>query len=337
VATPICLREEINSTSQTSVIQAGTLIVKPSVLLGFTEKNQRNSLWGVTYETETYVRGIPASVFTSCFYVNDINAQVGATYFVSNASLFQPSLISNESAILQIDVTVEAPSRQDSYTYHVFRYVPNPNPLEVRQALETPTGVYCPNRSPGLPVPKNIPSRVSSNFELYLPMLNSTIYSGHNLIDTEFKFTRNDLWFPDPAGSAAWIHFTEIHDFGTGLSYQYNHLNRQCSVLNISQNLNDAVPVNGRPDLLQIGNPEHLFLLDDIDYQYTGMKPCRDRVLCHVWIGEKTIANNDVEHREWYWAVSVNGETLPQWIPMKMINKHYRAGTLINIVESSHS
>jgi hypothetical protein len=82
----------------------------------------------------------------------------------------------------------------------------------------------------------------------------------------------------------------------------------------------DAVAVDGQPNLVQMGDPAHAFLMDDIEYQYTGEKRCRDRVWCHVWIGEKaTPDNKGFEHREWYWASNVNGEPLQPWVPMKLV------------------
>ena len=332
-----CLRQELTATSETSVIQPNTLIVKPSILLGYDELDQVNPNWGVTSLGEEMIRGMPTKVFQSCFYVNDIKATVAATYHVTDPAKFQSYLPRRQGIIVQIQVDIISQSGgRDHYTYHFFRYSPNPNRFEERQALETPAGVFCPNRSPGLPIPSNIPNRVSSNSELYLPNLNGSIISSHRLIDTEFQFTRLDVWYPDPKGSSDWIHYTEIHDFATGLSYKYEPGTRQCSVGNITLGLNDAVSSDSNPNLIQIGNPEHFFLLDDVEYQYTGEKRCRDRVLCHVWIAEKIDANNLREHREWYWASSINGEALAQWIPMKVIFKQYSADALVNDMEISN-
>jgi hypothetical protein len=247
---------------------------------------------------------------------------VAATYHVSDVTKFQAYLPSNQSIILQIDVRVRNQAgRQDAYSYNVFRYTPNPGRREERQALETPAGVFCPNRSATLAVPGNIPERASTNAEIYMPAFNNSIVSSHNLYDTEFQFSRFDAWYPDPSGGPAWLHMTEIHDFGVGLSYHYNHTNQHCRVRNISTNFNDGVAVEENPSLIQMGDPQHLFLMDDITFIYTGEKRCRDRVWCHVWIGEKPMPNNTVQHREWYWASNVNGEPLAQWIPMKLVIK----------------
>lgn len=337
VLAPTCIVETIDTTSQTSVVEPGSLLLKPSVLLGFDELNRNNSHWGVNLVGQTTIRGMPALVFSSCYFVDDIQATVAATYYVSSTDqqLFQPFGQVNRSSILQIDVKIkDVRGRRDEYTYHVYRYIPNPGRREERQALETPAGVYCPGRSAGLPVPANVPNRVSANSEVYLPNFNSTILTAHRLFDTEFEFTRSDLWYLDQKTGAA-MHYTELHDFATGLSYRYNHADRQCTVSNITVDGNEAVPVEGNPNLLQISNPQHFFLLDDVEYQYTGEKRCRDRVVCHVWIGEKTGQNNITEHREWYWANSVNDQPLVQWLPMKFVLKQYMSGVLLNTVEIS--
>lgn len=317
---PKCFRTPITPESQTSVIAPNTLLLKPSVLLGYDPRNQPNPIWGLTYDGDAQLRGIPTNRFKSCFYVNDIKATVAATYHVSDVDKFQAYLSRNQSIVLQIDVQVRNQmGRTETYSFNVFRYIPNPSRREERQALETPQGVYCPNRTQTIRVPSNIPERASSSVESYIPILNNSIVSSHSLFDTEFQFSRFDAWYPDPSGGPAWLHMTEIHDFGVGLSYRFNHTNRHCRVRDINPNSNDAVPTDADSSLLQMGNPQHLFLMDDIEYQYTGEKRCRDRVWCHVWIGEKPMPNNTVQHREWYWATSFNGEPLAQMIPMKFI------------------
>ena len=335
-AIPVCLRKELDDNSQTSVIQPDTLFVKPSILLGYNERNQPNPNWGTRFVNSTILRGIATNVFQSCFYVSNIGATVSATYYASDPLLFQPNARGNHSILLQMDVKVKSQAgRQEEFQYIVFRYLPNPRRREERQALETPTGLYCPNRTSTLDLPEDLPERVSVNGEANLPSAGGSIFSTHTLYDTEFQFTRVDFWFADPKGSLAWGHFTEIHDFGTGLSYQYDHSNRQCTVRNISTGLNDAEPVDGKPNLVEMVTPQHLFLLDDVSYQYTGEKRCRDRVWCHVWIAEKSMPGDQVEHREWYWAASINDEPLIQWIPIKLITKTYVAGNLTSTMESS--
>ncbi|UJR30823.1 hypothetical protein I4U23_018340 [Adineta vaga] len=324
-----CLRQVIGNNAETSVILPKTLFVKPSVLLGFDQRNQRNTNWGVRYQGDDILREIPTNVFRSCFYLYDIRATVLVTYHMSNPDKFQAYLPANESIVLQMNVTVKNQTSQDSYTYNVFRYSTNPSRREERQALETPTGLYCPNRISTMPIPSDIPERVSSNTELFVPLGNtSSIISTHSLFDTEFQFVRFDVWLPDPMGSPFWLHFTEIHDYAVGLTYRYDNRRHQCAVSNISSNLNDAVSVDGNPSLLQMGSPQHLFLMDDVDYQYSGEKPCRDRVWCHVWIGEKSMPGNVVQHREWYWSSSINGEPVVQSSPMKLILKQYTNGVL---------
>jgi len=336
IPVPQCFRQVIGTTSETSVIQPNTLILKPSALLGFDGRNQRNEMWGVIYDGDEELRGIPTNRFKSCFFVNDIKATVSATYYVSDVTKFQAYLPANQSIILQIDVRIKNQlNRVDSYRYNVFRYIPNPNRREEQQALETPAGVFCSNRTATLPFPVDLSDRASSNSEAFIPEANSSIFSSHGLYDTEFQFTRFDIWSPDPFGGPNWSHYTEIHDFATGLSYQYNHTTRQCRVADIAPNFNDVDAVDGKPNLIQMTSPQHLFGADDISYHYTGEKRCRDRVWCHVWIGEKLMENNTVRHQEWYWASSINDEPLQQSIPVKLVWKTYVKGVPTNTAEIS--
>lgn len=337
-AKPTCVAENITTESINSVFVNGELLLKPSILLGYDAKNEPNAYWGIVAVGTGTIRGLPVRIFSSCFMVEDLGATVNATYYVLNTdpNVFQPFGRGNISSLLQIDVLIkDSKNRQDNYQYHIYGYRPNPSPREERQALETPEGVYCINRRSTLRVPANIPSRVSANSEINVPFFNRTILSSHRLFDTEFEFTRTDLWYLDPSNGSR-MHYTEIHDFATGLSYRYNNLNRECSVANITLAGNDVEVVEGQPNLLQIGNPQHFFLLDDMDYQYTGEKRCRDRVRCHVWIGEKmNNQTNITEHREWYWATTINDEPLAQWIPIKFVLKQYFGIYLLNLIEIS--
>ncbi len=333
---PDCTRQVITPTSFTSITEDGTIYLKPSIILGFDPRNQQNTLWGIRYESDGFLRDIPTNIFKSCFYVSDINATVKVTYHVANADNFQTYLSRNESIILQFDVNITAhQERQQTYTYNIFRYIPNPSRREERQALETPAGVYCVNRTSAIAVPSNIPERVSANSETSAPTLNNFIVSTRNLYDTEFQFTRFEVWYADPRGGLDWEHRTEMHDFGVGLRYHYIHRTRRCYVSDINPNGTDVASVDGDPNLVQMGNPQHLFLMDDITYQYTGEKRCRDRVWCNVWIGENHLPNNVIEHREWYWAVRVNNDPLTQWLPMKLVIKRYVSGNLNSSFELS--
>lgn len=333
-----CVRKVLTASSQTSVLVEDTLYLKPSAILGFNPRNQKDTTRVVLYQSNGTTRGFPVDIFTSCFYVSDIQATVLATYYVLDEQAVPSPSTDNQSVVLQFDVIIKnAKLGKQSFTYNIFRYVPNPREREQRQSLETPAGVYCAGRSPGLEFPKNIPDRVSSNVESFIPEFNSSIISTHSLFDTEFQFSRLDAWYPDPAGRSEYGHYTEINDFALGLTFQYNQSSHQCLVRDISNNTADAVSVDGQPSLLQMGTPQHLFLADDVVYQYTGEKPCRDRVMCHVWIGEKPVGNLTVQHREWYWAFSVNNQPLTRWIPMKTILKTYYNESLVNSFEFSKS
>lgn len=322
--------------SETSVITPKTLFVKPSILLGYTPRDEVNPSWGITYVGDTELRGIPVNKFVSCFDVPDIQSTVAATYYISDVTKFQAYLRFNQSLILQMDVIIQNRNGgTEEYKYNVFRYIPNPNPREERQALETPEGVYCPERISTLQMPQNVPERLSSNSEAFVAQASGSIYSTHGVYDTEYRITRFDVWYPDPFNGPEWLHFTEIHDFAVGLNYRYNYTNRQCVALDIDMTYGDAIPVDGKPNVVQMSSPQHLFLMDDMDYQYTGEKRCRDHVWCNVWIGEGQITNDTVQHREWYWASRINGEAVKEPFLVKSLMKTYVNELLTFSVETS--
>lgn len=329
-----CGRVLLDTNSETSVVVKNTSLIKPSVLLGFDPRNKKNVNWSIKFVNNSQIRGYPALKFTSCFFVTDIRATVSVDIYVLNEMLFNIQSADNQSIILQMDVRVKrADGQPESYTYNVFRYVPNPTRREQRQALETPAGVFCPGRTPGRPIPQNVPERVSSNNEALIPEAGASIVSTHGLYDTEVQFTRSDVWFVNPAAGSRWQHYTELHDFANGLRYQYNRTTRQCQVGDILKNSTDATTVPGQPNLIEMGTPQHFFLMDDIEYQYTGEKLCRDRVMCHVWIGEKKVDDTTFQHREWYWGYSIDDKEIEPWIPIKFVWKTYKNAVVVNSYE----
>ena len=198
------------------------------------------------------VRGLPTNVFRSCFELPEIQATVSATYQISDITRSQVAVATNQSTILEINVQIASRSGQNvSYTYNVFRYTPNPKQRELQQALETPTGVYCANRISTIVVPSNIPQRFSFNNEVFVPTVNRSIFSANELFDRSAQFTRSEIWAADPSGLSM-THSTEIHDFGTGLRYRYNHQTRQCQVDGIVPGMGDTSGVDGRPNLVQM-------------------------------------------------------------------------------------
>lgn len=325
----------ITPESPTSVIDDGLLYIKPSIALGFDPQNKRNPSWGVRYDSNGVLRNMPTKIFKSCFNITDINATAKVTYQVSDVTKFQAYLPANESLILQIDVNITNNQFQQVYTYNVFRFTPSPYELFERLELETPSGVYCPNRTTGKLVPVNAFDRMILNAEASVPTFSNSIYSSHNLYDQEHQYARFDFWYPDPFGRSSWYYGTEIHDYAVGLVYQFTHTNRQCKVENISLNTFDATPVDGNPNAYEMNSAQHLFLMDDMTYQYTGEKICRDRVWCDVWIGEYRYSNNTVDHREWYLAKTINDIPITSWTPIKLIVKRYVSGTLNYTFETS--
>ena len=144
---PDCVRQVITLDSKTSIFEENTLFLKPSIILGFNPRNERNLLWGIRYDSDGNMRDIPTKIFKSCFNISDINATAKVTYHVSDVTKFQAYLPANESLILRLDVNITNGESQRAYTYNVFRYISNPNQIWEQQELETPSGVYCQNRT----------------------------------------------------------------------------------------------------------------------------------------------------------------------------------------------
>ncbi|CAF4462713.1 unnamed protein product [Rotaria sp. Silwood2] len=333
---PQCVRQIIQSTSETSIIQPNRLFLKPSVLLGFDVRNQVNKLWGIQYIGDEDLHGISANIFTSCFYVNDTRTTVSATYHVSDATKSQTYLPQNISLILQISVkSINEVGYKESYQYNVLRYTPNPNRDEEFETIETPPGVFCLNRTSQLILPSSISPVAIGNGERFSSQETFPVVSSRSAYHVQYDFSRFDVWHPNISNESQLLHTTELHDFRTGLKYQYNSATGQCSVLNMTSNDTDAMTVNGKPNFIQMGSVQHFFAMDDIPYQYTGEKRCRHHVSCNVWIGEKVLPNNSFQYREWYWVKGINNELLSYWAPWKMVIKNYANDVLSYMVESN--
>ncbi|CAF0807859.1 unnamed protein product [Didymodactylos carnosus] len=310
VSTPVCARYIITNQFTTSNVSRSVL--KPSILLGYSSNNLLNNVFGARYRGETIIRGIPASIFESCFYVTDIQATVNAIYYFNNPEKFLAS--SHQPELLKVDVRSRTLSGEEqSYSYNIFRYVPYPNKNEQIQSLETPTGVYCPNRTNTKALPEHLPSRLSINAEISLPRLyNSSLLTTFELIDEQLQFVRLDVYINN-------VDFREIHDYSTGLSYRYLPQTQQCSVSEISESSGDATLVDQTH--IRMKSVYEFFQLADnhTQFQYIGVRWCRDRVRCHVWIGQKQAENKQIEQYEWYWAMEFNGQQLSEMIPVKLL------------------
>lgn len=334
-ALPQCARQVIQPDSETSVIQPRSYLVKPSALLGYDARNQPNPHWGVQYIGSEDLRGFPTNKFKACFYLDDIKSTVSAVYYAADPLKFQFGRRQNQSIILRMEVKLRSDSgRQESYDYNVFSFRTNIGRREERRALDIPEGVYCPNRTSTVNIPENIPDRLSANSELFSPAAGGSILSTHGLYDDEFQLTRFDIWMADPYGSSRWDHYSEIHDFAVGLKYQYNYTTSECNVNELQAGIgSDAETVEGNQNVLQLASVQHLWLLDDATFQYSGEKRCHHHIWCHVWIAEKVLPNKTIQYREWYWASRINDEPLREFIPMKLAVRAYTNNTVIYSVE----
>ncbi|CAF0775599.1 unnamed protein product [Didymodactylos carnosus] len=309
---PLCARSIITDQFATSNISAG--VVKPSILLGFDTHNKPNELWATRLLGEGVIRGIPVDIFTSCFYVPDIKATISATYFYSNVTKFVSNLGRGQPILVRIDVkSIVAGSRQD-YTFNIFRFTPHPRMNEEIRALQTPSGFFCENRTNTKHLPRDIPERLSVNSEVQFPAWNHSILSGHEMYDKQSEFVRFDAYL------GRFGHYTEIHDYITGLNYRYEHRTQRCTVTDITVGY-DAQAAEGQPNFVRMSDGLEFFLIEGLLFHYTGVHRCGERINCHVWLGEKVLtgATKGVQRREWYWAFEVNGFELPNMIPMKLI------------------
>lgn len=312
---PNCIRKMISVNTSTSILDS-TNIIKPSVLLGFDGRNKPNPNFGTKYVGHSFARHVPVNIFDGCFYLPEAQLTVAATYYMSDNAQFQGLDPTNQSFPLRIEVRMKsrAMGSEATYVYNIFRYENNPRKGHERQTLETPAGVYCSNRTSSISLPTSMPESFSFNIELLDTNNPLTIISSRNLYDTSLHFVRFDVW------SENVLYYTALLDYATGLYYHFEPAARHCVVSDIIATDVGAVPVDGRPELIQMIDGFHLFLMSDIVYQYTGSRRCRDHVLCHVWLAQSPVANEtDIEHREWYWAYQFNGQVLEKWVPVKFV------------------
>ncbi|CAF3626372.1 unnamed protein product [Rotaria sp. Silwood1] len=299
-----CTRLEIDKNEGQPI--AISQIVKPSILLGFNERNEYNNRFYTRYVGSTTVRGgIAVQQFQSCFYVSEQNLTINATYFLklSNSNV--------ASDIVQIDVL----SKNFSSTYNIIRFISN-STLDIT----TPSGVFCPNRTITKKIPENFPSRLSLHAEALVPVLNTTsttIESYDRLIDQVLEFERID-YIGTKNNSLPSSATRMLIDYSVGLSYTYERETQQCTVMNMSVNTHMHTMSQ---IVFQFGTDNNV-----IKFQYTGIHECdRDRLQCHRWIGQNEQVNF-IQQYEWFWSAKYNQIDLQKFIPIKVninnINKH---------------
>ncbi|UJR27450.1 hypothetical protein I4U23_008739 [Adineta vaga] len=276
-------------------------IVKPSVLFGFDGRNNYNNAFYTRYlGTETIRDGIRTKKFQSCFYINQENVTINATYYIADLSPDQ-SMSNRKSEFVQIDVR----SNNYPYTYNIIRYVPNP-----LLTITTPSGVYCPNRTNTKTFPQNLPSHLSLHAETYTLRNNNTparIESTNRLIDETLQFERIDytmnkiLIISPPSGL--------LVDYSSNLNYVYTRDSQQCMVMNVSAHTMGTT----NEILFNFGDKNNT-----IHFQYTGLTSCgRQHVQCHRWIGQQDLGVY-MKQYEWYWSAKYNDIDLQELIPIKV-------------------
>ncbi|CAF1080776.1 unnamed protein product [Rotaria sordida] len=314
---PVCLRQVIEPVATTSTIQSA-IFVKPSVLLGYDARDAINPNFGTKFIRTSQLRFMPVNIFESCFYLNDSHVTVAVTYYMTDIATFPSFGYMNYSVPLRIEVrTKSAPDgNEGTYFYNIFRFLSDLTVEQQQQALSIPPGIFCLNQTNTKPAPSNFSDKISMNGEVLILFGKEIIIESLDTIyDRSFQFAQFKSWSKNGEQTI------ELHDFATGLVYRYLASTRQCKVWTFNSSMSDAIPMPGQSQFFQMASPLHLFLLDNMNFQYTGSRECHSHMLCHVWIGENARSNQSgFERREWYWAYQFNNQTIEPWIPIRLIN-----------------
>ncbi|CAF0936927.1 unnamed protein product [Rotaria sp. Silwood1] len=313
-----CDRSQIESNQYLSFITSQ--YVKPSILLGFDGRNNYSIEFNTRYIGKEIIRsGISTNKFESCFYINQENLTINATYYLSESP---PNEIHTNAApdLVQIDVR----SNNYAYTYNIIRYVSNPS-----LTITTPSGVYCPNRINTKEFPENLPSRLLLHAEIYIPKNNDTpsrIESYDRFIDETLKFERIDYSIGKIITSTSPNRI--LIDYLTSLSYMYTRETQQCTVMNASTHAIETT----NEILFQFGATNN-----SIQFQYTGLTNCgREHVQCHRWIGQRDL-NTLIQQYEWYWSARYNDIDLSEFIPIKVdMTTIYKTGSSKTITQEAN-
>lgn len=311
----ICSRSEIGSQEYLPFITSD--FIKPSILLGFNGRNNHSETFSTQYIGKEIVRGgILTNKFQSCFFLEQQNLTINATYYLSESPPNEMN-INTAPDIIQIDVH----SNNYPYTYNIIRYESNPS-----LRITTPSGTYCSNRINKKEFPQNIPSHLSFHAEAYTLKTEDTaskIDSYNRLIDESLKIERiaygmSNMLIPNRL----------LFDYSTNLSYMYIIETQQCIVMPTS-----TPPMGTINEILfQFGNQNN-----SIQFQYAGLGQCdREHVLCHRWIGQHD-TNESIQQYEWYWSTKYNEIDLNELIPIKVNLKTIEKGEPQKIINQEIS
>jgi hypothetical protein len=292
----ICSRSEIQSDEYLPFI--ASQIVKPSVLLGFNGRNHHNQTFYTRYIGKEILRdGISTNKFQSCFFIDQQNLTINATYYLIESSPNEINL-NIIPDIIQIDVH----SNNYPYTYNIIRYTANPS-----LSITTPSGAYCANRINTKIFPENLPSHLFLHAESYTLKNNVTsskIDSYSRFIDEASKFERIDYSVSNLLTSSRLL-----IDYSANLTYMYTRETQQCMVMNAHAHLMGTI----NEILFQF-----TVLNDSRQFHYTGLDQCgREHVQCHRWIGQRD-TDTFIQQYEWYWSAKYNGLDVKELIPIKV-------------------
>ncbi|CAF1560284.1 unnamed protein product [Rotaria magnacalcarata] len=318
----VCLRQVIDPLAVTSTIESA-VFVKPSVLLGYDARDMNNPNFGAKFIGPSQLKFMPVNIFESCFYLNDSRETVAVTYYMSDIEKYPTFGYLNDSIPLRIEVRTKSAvnNNEGTYFYNIFRFLSNLTVERQQHALSLPAGIVCSNQTNTKSIPGNFSEHISINGEVLLSFGNKlAVESFDTIYDQSLQFARFKSFLSNGEQTI------ELHDFATGLVYHYLISTRQCQVWKINSTISDAAPIPGQSQIFQMAKPLHLFLLDDMNFQYVGSRKCHSRMLCHVWIGENLLPDqSEFERREWYWAYQFNGQNIEPWIPTRLVNTRFDA------------
>lgn len=311
----ICHRSDIGTQESLSFITSD--LIKPSILLGFNGRNNYSQLFSTRYIGKEIIRnGILTNKFQSCFFLEQENLTINATYYLSETP---PNEIHINTApdLIQIDVQ----TNNYPYTYNILRYQSNPS-----STITTPSGTYCPNRINKKEFPQDLPTHLLFYAEAYTLQskdISSKMDSYNRLIDEQLEFERIDYGL-----SNMLIPSRLLLDYSTHLSYMYILETQQCIIMNITNHTMGTIN-----ELLFQFNYRN----NSIHYQYTGLYECeREHVLCHRWIGQYD-TNTSNQQYEWYWTGKYNDLDINEFIPVKVNIKTILKGESQKIINQEIS
>ncbi|XP_022084213.1 uncharacterized protein LOC110975760 [Acanthaster planci] len=245
-----------------------------------------------TYMGTTYVRGIPADHWQSCWYFEETNATSLLDYYftvpgykTANGDTQVPlRLALNGTASNKRFINGHLVPVNGTHSYsHVYEFFDVQfHPKFADRTFEPPLGVVCPGRKSLKPLPK-LPDHFFQSLEVVIPPLKrvfyvSEVYDYKGRMAVYYYSLRNN-------GTSMRTPYRSLDDFNTGLTYRVNMDTGHCNITPISLYSPDAES----PDNVhvQIKSVASFFNFEVEDWQYQGVSELRD-MQAESWIAKRT-------------------------------------------------